>query len=129
MKSELAITDQIEVKRSVAVLIERESENLVLARGSKDFGIKIVDPVPSETPSYPNLRVWAAMGAVFGLFSGIIFGVCALQVESTSETSVAGVFVAKIVDRHRTTTQAVNVSDVRLVLERCCLVLSETLGA
>ena len=73
LKSELAITDQIEVKRSVAVLIERESENLVLARGSKDFGIKIVDPaVPSETPSYPNLRVWAAMGAVFGLFSGIV---------------------------------------------------------
>jgi capsular polysaccharide biosynthesis protein len=74
LNAEAAKTDQVEAKNTIAALIERETQNEQLARGSRNFGLKVVDPAfPSGSPSIPNLPVWAAMGALLGMLSAISF--------------------------------------------------------
>lgn len=74
------LTDQatnanvLEVKNSLYALLEQELKQEMIARGTDEFALKVLDPafVP-EKPSYPIPGLWIGLGALSGVLIGIIY--------------------------------------------------------
>jgi uncharacterized protein involved in exopolysaccharide biosynthesis len=64
---------KVEVQKAIYTLLESQIKRAMLARGSAEYALKVMDPAVSpERPSFPKPRVWALVGFLGGLiFSGL----------------------------------------------------------
>jgi uncharacterized protein involved in exopolysaccharide biosynthesis len=65
-------TNVVEVRKSIYTLMESEIKKGMLARGSEEYALKVIDPasVP-EKKTYPRPLLWTAGGAVLGVLLGL----------------------------------------------------------
>lgn len=74
LNKQIAQTDQVEVRRSLAGLIENETKKLMLANGRRDFAFRSVDPaVPPEIRHSPKRTLLVLSGTALGFFLGTLF--------------------------------------------------------
>jgi uncharacterized protein involved in exopolysaccharide biosynthesis len=65
-------TGVIEVQRAIYSLLEGEIKKVMLARGSDEYALRVVDPaLPPDKPSFPEPGIWIPTGFVLGLFFSI----------------------------------------------------------
>jgi uncharacterized protein involved in exopolysaccharide biosynthesis len=65
-------TDAIGAKQAIYSILQNEINKVMLARGSVDYALKVLDPAfTPEIPSSPILLLWLAIGFAGGLFSAI----------------------------------------------------------
>ncbi len=76
LNSEVSKVGVMEVKNEIYRLMEQEIKNEMLAKGRRDFALKVIDPaVPPETKSFPRPLLWMVGGALGGLFLGLLASV------------------------------------------------------
>jgi uncharacterized protein involved in exopolysaccharide biosynthesis len=74
LNGEAAKTQMVETRQAVFVVLRNELDRAMLARGSEEYALKVLDPaVPPEEASSPVKKLWAAAGLALGLFLGISF--------------------------------------------------------
>lgn len=62
-------TGVVEVQRAIYSLLEGEIKKVMLARGSDEYALRVVDPaMPPDKPSFPQPEIWIPLGFVLGLF-------------------------------------------------------------
>lgn len=61
-------TDIAQVRSAIYAILESEIKNAMLARGTEEYALKIIDPaVPSERHSSPMRAVWLAVALLSGM--------------------------------------------------------------
>jgi len=61
-------TSIIPVKSAISAVLETEIKKAMLARGSDEYALKVLDPAePPEKRARPNRLIWCAMGALIGI--------------------------------------------------------------
>lgn len=76
LTAQAAKMNVIELKESIYALMEAQIRQEMLARGSEDYALKVIDPaVPPEEPSFPRPLLWMAAGIAVGLVLGIVIAV------------------------------------------------------
>ncbi|HEY4214930.1 MAG TPA: Wzz/FepE/Etk N-terminal domain-containing protein [Steroidobacteraceae bacterium] len=72
LNDQAAKNNVVEVRKSIYTLMESEIKKGMLARGSKEYALKVIDPatVP-EKRSYPRPVMWTVGGMVLGLILGL----------------------------------------------------------
>jgi hypothetical protein len=69
LKSQLADTDIVEVREAINTIMENEIDREMLARGSDQYALKVLDPaIPPQLPSSPQPVLWT----LSGLFAGLL---------------------------------------------------------
>lgn len=64
-----ARTDVLGIKEAIYSILENEIKKMMLARGSAEYALKIIDPaVTPEKPSSPQPVIWTLMGLFGGFF-------------------------------------------------------------
>jgi uncharacterized protein involved in exopolysaccharide biosynthesis len=72
LEDQVAKTNEVEVRRAIYSLMQTEINKGMLARGSLEYALKVLDPaVQPELASSPRKTLWAALGFGGGLFLGI----------------------------------------------------------
>ena len=72
LNQQAAKTNVVEVKEGIYSLLLREINREMLARGSQEYALKVIDPaVPPEKPSSPHKLLWIFVGGVLGLFASL----------------------------------------------------------
>jgi uncharacterized protein involved in exopolysaccharide biosynthesis len=72
LNEEVAKTNEVEVRKAIYSILQTEINKAMLARGSEEYALKILDPaVQPELPTSPRKTLWAVMGFGGGLFLGI----------------------------------------------------------
>jgi uncharacterized protein involved in exopolysaccharide biosynthesis len=62
-------TNTVEMKSTIYTLMQSELKNAMMAEGSRQFALKVIDPaVPPERASSPKPLLWALAGFVGALF-------------------------------------------------------------
>jgi uncharacterized protein involved in exopolysaccharide biosynthesis len=70
-------TDLIGVKQAIYSLLENEINKEMLARGSEEYALKVIDPaIAPELPSSPKIPLWTLLGT----FSGLVLSLFAVFV-------------------------------------------------
>ena len=70
---EAAKTDALGVKQAIYAILQNEISKQMLARGSDQYALKIVDPaVPPEEPYLPQPLMWTLIGTFTGLLLSVI---------------------------------------------------------
>jgi len=70
LNGEAAKTDVVQVKQAIYAILQTEINKEMLARGSEEYALKVLDPaVPPERPSSLPLMAWVAIG----LFGSVVF--------------------------------------------------------
>ena len=66
----------VELRAAIYQLMESETKKEMLAKGSDEYGLKVIDPatVP-EKMSYPQRALWISAGAALGLVIGTVVAV------------------------------------------------------
>ncbi len=73
LNQQVTKTNIVEVKSAIYTLMETEIKKEMLARGRRDFALRVIDPaVPPERKSYPRPLLWTAGGIVIGVFLGLL---------------------------------------------------------
>lgn len=76
LNEELAKTNILELKDAIYSMIEQEINKEMVARGRKDFALRVVDPaVPPEQKSYPRPVLWVGGGLIAGVFLSFLMAV------------------------------------------------------
>lgn len=66
-------TDLVGVRQVIYELLENEINKVMLARGSDEYALKIIDPAqPPERPSFPDPLVWTPAGFLVGILFAFI---------------------------------------------------------
>jgi uncharacterized protein involved in exopolysaccharide biosynthesis len=69
LNNEAAKTDAVGVKEAIYTILQNEIKKMMLARGSEEYALKILDPaVPPEKAASPQLVTWTIMGFFGGFF-------------------------------------------------------------
>jgi uncharacterized protein involved in exopolysaccharide biosynthesis len=72
LNGEVVKTTEVEVRRAIYQLMQTEINKAMLARGSEEYALKVLDPaVPAELAVSPKKTLWVALGFGGGLFLGI----------------------------------------------------------
>lgn len=67
LKGQITKTGVVPLQQALYDLMESEIKKQMLARGSEEYALKVVDPaVAAETPSAPKARLWFLMGLLIG---------------------------------------------------------------
>jgi uncharacterized protein involved in exopolysaccharide biosynthesis len=85
-------TNVVEVRKSIYTLMESEIRKGMLARGSAEYALKVIDPASApEKKTYPRPLLWSAGGAVLGVILGLFAAALrrALTTPVTSSRSAA----------------------------------------
>jgi uncharacterized protein involved in exopolysaccharide biosynthesis len=70
-------TDVVGVKQAIYSILQNEISKEMLARGSDEYALKVIDPaIAPEVQSSPQRILWTA----FGLFAGIVVSLSAVFV-------------------------------------------------
>jgi uncharacterized protein involved in exopolysaccharide biosynthesis len=74
LNGQAAITDAVGVKQAIYTILQSEISKAMLARGSDEYALKVIDPaVAPEKPFFPKLPLWLAAGIALGMvFSAVI---------------------------------------------------------
>lgn len=76
LDQEVSKTNIVEVKNAIYGLMEDEIKKEMVARGRRDFALKVIDPaVAPEKESFPRPLLWTIGGALAGLFLGLLVSV------------------------------------------------------
>lgn len=74
LKEQAAATDIAQVRSAIYTILESEIKNAMLARGTDEYALKVIDPaVPPERHASPKLLVWVGVAFVSGLMVAIVF--------------------------------------------------------
>jgi uncharacterized protein involved in exopolysaccharide biosynthesis len=74
LNKELAKTSVVELRQAIYHLIEDQVNNAMLANVQREYAFRVIDTaVPPETRTKPRRTAITLAGAVFGLFSGVVF--------------------------------------------------------
>jgi uncharacterized protein involved in exopolysaccharide biosynthesis len=77
LNSEVLKTDVVGVKQAIYSILQNEISKEMLARGSDEYALKVIDPaIAPEVQSSPQRILWTA----FGLFAGIVVSLSAVFV-------------------------------------------------
>ena len=73
-------TDILQVRTAIYAVLESEIRNVMLARGTEEYALRVIDPafVPERKTS-PSRLQWTAAGFAGGLFLSVL-GLCVLHV-------------------------------------------------
>jgi uncharacterized protein involved in exopolysaccharide biosynthesis len=72
LSDQAAITEAVGVKEGIYAILLNEIKKMMLARGSEEYALKVIDPaVPPEKPSTPRPILWTTMALFAGLFLSI----------------------------------------------------------
>lgn len=72
-------TDEVGIRQAVYTLMQSEINKVMVARGSEEFALKVVDPAfAPELPSSPKTMLWA----IGGFFGGCFFAMLAVLVQN-----------------------------------------------
>lgn len=67
LKETVAKTDMVPVQAAIYNVLEAEIKSVMMARGSEEFAMRVVDrAVPPEWPDSPKKIVWAIAGTLLG---------------------------------------------------------------
>lgn len=73
LEQQAAKTNVVELRNAIYALMEAEIKKEMLARGSGEYALKVIDPaVAPELPSFPRLILLVAAGIAGGLFLGAV---------------------------------------------------------
>jgi uncharacterized protein involved in exopolysaccharide biosynthesis len=73
LKAQAEKTNIVEMKQVIYTLMQSELKNAMLAEGSREFAIKVIDPaVPPEKPSFPVPAWWTVGGFVCGMLISLL---------------------------------------------------------
>lgn len=73
LNQEVSKTNVVEVKNAIYTLMEEEVKKEMLARGRKDFALRVIDPAfPPEKKTFPRPLLWTAGGIIIGVFLGLL---------------------------------------------------------
>lgn len=69
LNKQVAATDVLGIKQGIYAILQNEINKEMIARGSEEYALKVVDPafVP-ERPSFPIPVLWVTVGALIGFF-------------------------------------------------------------
>jgi uncharacterized protein involved in exopolysaccharide biosynthesis len=72
LKEQATQTDIAQVRTAVYAILESEIRRAMLARGTDEYALKVLDSaVAPEIPSAPKRTIWVSVGTVAGLFLSI----------------------------------------------------------
>ena len=67
-------TNVVQLKRAIFTVLQHELEQSMLARGTKEYAVTIIDPaVPPGQPTWPKKKLWIAVGLFLGLLCSCFF--------------------------------------------------------
>lgn len=90
LEEELQTADVAAVRQSVANLLEREFNSLMLARGNDSFAFEIVDPpVAPMNPYFPNAKLLGALALVLGFIVALVAAVIRFALADDGTPAVA----------------------------------------
>jgi capsular polysaccharide biosynthesis protein len=70
LREQRAKSDLVSAREAIASILRNEINNEMLARGSDQYALKIIDPaVPPEQPEWPKKMPWIATGFFLGLLA------------------------------------------------------------
>jgi len=73
LNGEAAKTDVVGVKQAIYALLQSEISKGMLARGSEEYALKVIDrAVPPEEPYMPQPLTWTLIGVASGLLVSVI---------------------------------------------------------
>jgi uncharacterized protein involved in exopolysaccharide biosynthesis len=73
LSEQAAKTDVVGVRQAIYEIMQEEIKKMMLARGSNEFALKVIDPaVAPEKPSSPEPVVWTIMAFFGGLFLSLM---------------------------------------------------------
>lgn len=74
LDEQLVKTNVVELRTSIYSLMESEIKNEMLARGSDEYALKVLDPaIPPEKAAFPQPVVLVSAALIIGLFSSCMF--------------------------------------------------------
>jgi uncharacterized protein involved in exopolysaccharide biosynthesis len=74
LNGEAERSNVVEVKQAIYSILQAEINKEMLARGTDEYALKVIDPaVPPELAAYPVRKLWVALGAVLGLLASAGF--------------------------------------------------------
>ncbi|MFZ0499593.1 MAG: Wzz/FepE/Etk N-terminal domain-containing protein [Steroidobacteraceae bacterium] len=92
LNGEAAKTNVVEVREGIDSILLREINREMLARGSPDYALKVIDPaVPPEKPSSPQKAVWLVVGGLLGLLVSVGVVIIAADRKHAARLRRAGV--------------------------------------
>jgi uncharacterized protein involved in exopolysaccharide biosynthesis len=72
LSDQAARTEAVGVKEGIYAILQNEIKKMMLARGSEEYALKVIDPaVPPEKAATPRPILWTAMALFSGLFLSI----------------------------------------------------------
>jgi uncharacterized protein involved in exopolysaccharide biosynthesis len=73
LNQQLQQTGSVEVQHALSNLIESETKTLMLAKGRAEYAFSTIDPaVPPEVKASPKIAIVVLVGAVVGIFAGLL---------------------------------------------------------
>jgi uncharacterized protein involved in exopolysaccharide biosynthesis len=92
LNEQAAKTNVFELRRAIFDLMESEVKQEMMARGTVEYALKVVDPaIPPENKSSPQPLLWTFAGCALGFVLGVIAAVArhaAVRAEAVSQRSV-----------------------------------------
>ena len=78
LKQQAAATDMVGVKQAIYGLMEREINKEMLARGTEEYALNVIDPAQApEIPSSPRPILWTIAGTLFGVLLSLLVAIAA----------------------------------------------------
>lgn len=76
LNREVAKTNILEVKNAIYGLMETEIKNEMVAKGRRDYALRVIDPaVPPQRKTFPKPVLWIIAGAVAGCALGLLVAI------------------------------------------------------
>lgn len=78
LKQQAAETDMVGVKQAIYAVMENEINKAMLARGTEEYALKVLDPAQApEAPSSPRVPLWIVAGILLGGLLSVTIGILA----------------------------------------------------
>lgn len=73
LNEQAAKTDVAEVRSAIYAILETEIKSVMLARGTEEYALKVIDPaIPSEKASTPKPVLWTVIGCFCGFAVSVL---------------------------------------------------------
>jgi uncharacterized protein involved in exopolysaccharide biosynthesis len=94
LDGQAAKTDDVGVRQEIYELLQTQISKMMLARGTEDYSLKVLDPAqPPQVPSSPLPKLWTAAGCVGGLLISLLIAL-ALGESRRAPAAAAGALAA-----------------------------------
>jgi uncharacterized protein involved in exopolysaccharide biosynthesis len=73
LEAQATATDVAAVRTAIYALLENEIKTVMLAKGTEEYALKVIDPAtPPEIRSSPKRRIWVSVGFLAGLSISLV---------------------------------------------------------